>query len=210
MKVLPAYKLFCFHLHRKLILITHFYLEAEWLSVQKLWNNQELYEKLWGISHVYNPIWFPKTQPPEAVVRTRLKETDTSRKKISERPEHHSYCLKSFHVLLFVVLWLGYFPVKEWACSEALGSNWRYRQLIQATLIASVKVSFWTNLLCVGNRRFSISFFVVVWKNLGNIICKLMISYGQKMCCTILKSILWGYVGSTGFCNVEVMQTLEP
>lgn len=45
-----------------------------------------------------------------------------------------------------------------------------------------MKVSFWTNLLYVGSRSFSVSFFVVIREKLGNIIEKNMISYGQKTC----------------------------
>jgi len=75
--------------------------------VQKLWNHWEFYEQLYGISHGYNQIRLPKTQPPEAIVRIRLKVADRRGKIFSKTEISWGQPLlfrQNFHVLLFVVL----------------------------------------------------------------------------------------------------------
>lgn len=104
-----------------------------------------------------------------------------------------SYCLLFCGWGTF--LWNNKHVLKIWVQSEGTGDESRQPWYFQW-------VSCWTNFLYVGSRSFSVSFFVMIWKKweiLSANWWSAMVRRRYVSHCTVLKSIFWGYVGSTGF-----------
>lgn len=60
--------------------LLHVFVLRQTVSLRKLWNTWELYEKQWDISQDHNQIKLLKTQPPETAACTKLKGTGTKGK----------------------------------------------------------------------------------------------------------------------------------